>query len=497
MALVEVGLGGRLDATHAWDGGVAVLTNVGLDHTDRLGPTVTAIAREKAAIVERGDVAVTGATGDGLAVIRRRCARLGVPLTVAGPAPVLGWDRDTQRVALPGLGPTDIALRGRHQAANVAVADALLDALEAAGIARTPAAARRRGYATARWPGRLELVDVATPAASGRCCSTARTTRWRRRPRQGARRPPAVPRRRPGGPAAPPVLVWASMADKDVPSILAAIAASPAIDGATVVCTALDVPRAMPAAELARRLAGRAPRQRPSARSPTPTVPSTSRWRPATARWSWPGPCTSSARRARGWSTTRCCATRWRHDARRAAGGAERRPGSSGGGRRRVHPVVPAARRRVHGVPGAPDATVIGPATFAWGERTYVMGVLNVTPDSFSGDGLLAAADPVAAAVEQARRMVADGADLLDVGGASTRPGHDPVDAAEEAARVIPVVRALAAALPATPISIDTTTPAVAEAALDAGAHLLNDVWGVADDPGMVGSPPGAACRSS
>ena len=114
------------------------------------------------------------------------------------------------------------------------------------------------------------------------------------------------------------------------------------------------------------------------------------------------------------------------------------------------------------------------------------MGVLNVTPDSFSGDGLLAAADPVAAAVEQARRMVADGADLLDVGGASTRPGHDHVDAAEEAARVIPVVRALAAALPATPISIDTTTPAVAEAALDAGAHLLNDVWGVADDPGMV-----------
>ncbi len=138
------------------------------------------------------------------------------------------------------------------------------------------------------------------------------------------------------------------------------------------------------------------------------------------------------------------------------------------------------------GLPGAPAPSVIGPATFTWGERTYVMGVLNVTPDSFSGDGLLASADPVAAAVELARRMVADGADLLDVGGASTRPGHDPVAAADEAARVIPVVRALAAALPSTPISIDTTTPAVAEAALDAGAHVLNDVWGVADDPAMV-----------
>jgi hypothetical protein len=159
-------------------------------------------------------------------------------------------------------------------------------------------------------------------------------------------------------------------------------------------------------------------------------------------------------------------------------------------------PVVPAARRRVHGVPSARGDRHQA-RDVRQGERPYVMGVLNVTPDSFSGDGLLAAAEPVAAAVEQARRLVADGADLLDVGGASTRPGHDHVDAAEEAARVIPVVRAIAAALPATPISIDTTTPAVAEAALDAGAHLLNDVRGVADDPGWSGSPPGAACRSS
>src|SRR5439155_856973 len=81
-ALVEVGLGGRLDATHAWDGGVAAITNVDLDHTDRLGTTIAAIAREKAAIVERGDVAVTGATGEALAIVRRRAARLGVPLTV-------------------------------------------------------------------------------------------------------------------------------------------------------------------------------------------------------------------------------------------------------------------------------------------------------------------------------------------------------------------------------------------------------------------------------
>jgi dihydropteroate synthase len=114
------------------------------------------------------------------------------------------------------------------------------------------------------------------------------------------------------------------------------------------------------------------------------------------------------------------------------------------------------------------------------------MGVLNATPDSFSGDGLLTAPDPVAAAVDQARRMVAEGADLLDVGGASSRPGHTPVPVEAELARVIPVVRAVAAALPAIPISVDTTAPAVAEAALDAGAHLVNDVWGVADEPAMV-----------
>jgi dihydropteroate synthase len=138
------------------------------------------------------------------------------------------------------------------------------------------------------------------------------------------------------------------------------------------------------------------------------------------------------------------------------------------------------------GLPAAPRATAIGPRTFAWGERTYVMGILNVTADSFSGDGLLAADDPVAAAVALAGRMVDDGADILDVGGASSRPGHAPVPTAEETTRVVPVIGALAAALPDTVLSIDTTSPDVARAALDAGAHLLNDVWGVADDPAML-----------
>ncbi|MEI7744177.1 MAG: dihydropteroate synthase [Chloroflexota bacterium] len=138
------------------------------------------------------------------------------------------------------------------------------------------------------------------------------------------------------------------------------------------------------------------------------------------------------------------------------------------------------------GIPGRPRPVAIGPRTFAWGARTYLMGILNVTPDSFSGDGLLAAADPVAAALDQARSMVAAGADILDVGGASSRPGHAGIAPAEEIERVVPVIAAVAAALPDTVISIDTTSPAVAVAALDAGAHLLNDIWGVGDDPSMI-----------
>ncbi|MEO5941081.1 MAG: dihydropteroate synthase [Candidatus Limnocylindrales bacterium] len=132
-----------------------------------------------------------------------------------------------------------------------------------------------------------------------------------------------------------------------------------------------------------------------------------------------------------------------------------------------------------------PAALRIGQRLFQWGERTHVMGILNVTPDSFSGDGLLAAPDPEAAAVAQARRMVDEGADLLDIGGESTRPGHAVVSAADEIARIIPIIRAVRAALPDVPLSVDTTKPDVAAAALAAGADLVNDVEGVGGDDAL------------
>ncbi len=164
----------------------------------------------------------------------------------------------------------------------------------------------------------------------------------------------------------------------------------------------------------------------------------------------------------------------------RESGVVAARPGAGGAA---ATPSFDVPQGAAPGLPGPLGETRLGPRTFAWGTRTYVMGILNVTPDSFSGDGLLTAGgDPVAAAVALAREMVAAGADILDVGGESTRPGHEEVAACEEARRVVPVIAELRAALPETPISIDTTKPSVAAAALDAGAHVVNDTWGVADD---------------
>ena len=114
--------------------------------------------------------------------------------------------------------------------------------------------------------------------------------------------------------------------------------------------------------------------------------------------------------------------------------------------------------------------------------RTLVMGILNVTPDSFAGDSLHG---DVGAAVERARQFVAEGADILDIGGESTRPNAQPVDAREEMARVLPALRAVCAAVDV-PVSIDTRKAEVAAAAIGEGAVIVNDVWGLRGDPAMV-----------
>jgi dihydrofolate synthase/folylpolyglutamate synthase len=261
LALVEVGLGGRLDATHAWDGGVAVVTNVALDHTDRLGTTVEAIAREKAAIIEPGDLAVTGATEPALAIIRERAISVDAPLRVVPVPPLAGFDRDGIEVELQQLGRVRVGLRGRHQAGNVAVADALLDALDEAGIAATTAEERRRGYAAAQWPGRLELVEV----DQGGAVPVEVLLDGAHNPAGAAALATALDDLRPflagGSEAVPPplTLVTASMADKDVAGIVAALGSARAMAGASVICTRVELTRALDPSELARQWSARWP----------------------------------------------------------------------------------------------------------------------------------------------------------------------------------------------------------------------------------------------
>lgn len=140
--------------------------------------------------------------------------------------------------------------------------------------------------------------------------------------------------------------------------------------------------------------------------------------------------------------------------------------------------------------------TSIGGRTFAWGERTYIMGILNVTPDSFSNDGV---GGDVDAAVRQAVRFQQDGADIIDIGGESTRPPSiygksNQVSADEEISRVLPVIETLAKETDL-PLSIDTYKAAVAKAAVEAGASMINDIWAFQRDPDMsaVASDAGAA----
>ena len=258
VAVVEVGLGGRLDATNAWDGGVAAVTNVAFDHMEHLGASLAAIGREKAAIIKRGDRAVTGASGDGLVAIRRRATRVHAPLTEVLPPAVLGMDRGGLRLRFDALGDVRLGLLGRHQAGNAAVAVGIVDALRQSGIVDVAPATTRDGLAAARWPGRLELLSLAAdgharPALAERFVAEAPDVLL-----DGAHNPAGVaafleafvelrPRLSPGR----ATLIVGVMADKDVAAMVGPLASSAALHGARIITTQVDAPRAMPAAELA------------------------------------------------------------------------------------------------------------------------------------------------------------------------------------------------------------------------------------------------------
>ncbi len=132
--------------------------------------------------------------------------------------------------------------------------------------------------------------------------------------------------------------------------------------------------------------------------------------------------------------------------------------------------------------PATPRPTVVKGVPWHWGQRTYVMGIINLTPDSFSGDGLRG---DVPAAVALAQQMEAEGADIIDMGAESTRPGGAPVSADEELRRLLPGLAAVCSAVDV-PVSVDTYKAVVAERALQAGACVINDVWGLRSDERMA-----------
>ncbi len=346
------------------------------------------------------------------------------------PLPVHSMDLTGVAVEHPRLGRFTLPLLGRHQAGNAAVAIGIVEALDAAGVAHVPDEALRAGLAATRWPGRLELLRYA-----GRTVLV-----------DGAHNPDGmaalaatIDELAPGLPRGRVTLLLGVMRDKEVREMLGALARSDVLRHAHCVATTVPADRSRPAGDRAGRAHGARPATGTPNRARTPTRRSSGRSSASEPRTA----CSSSPARSTWWDT---CTNAW---------------------------------RRTRRAPLVPEAIRVRDTLLDFGARTYVMGIVNMTPDSFSGDGLLAGASPVEGAVAQALRMAADGADIIDIGGESTRPGHVPVSAADEVERVVAVVAAIRERLPRLPLSIDTSKPEVAEAALLAGADIINDVAAV------------------
>jgi dihydrofolate synthase/folylpolyglutamate synthase len=243
VMVMEVGLGGRLDATNAWAADVAAITGVGLDHRQYLGDTVAAIAREKAAIIKAGCRAVTGAEGDALEVIASRAREVGAPLRVCVPLSVERMDGAGLTLQHPRLGRVHLPLPGRHQAHNAAVALGIVDACEEAGVVDVPDAARLAGLERVRWPGRLELVDHE---------GTTVLLDGAHNPDGAIALARAVDELAPFLPAGRMTLLLGIMADKAVADVLEALAGSRVMRAGRVVTTAVpDTERTLSAGDLA------------------------------------------------------------------------------------------------------------------------------------------------------------------------------------------------------------------------------------------------------
>ena len=503
VAVLEVGIGGRYDATSAVDPVASAVTSVSLEHTDLLGDTVEEIARDKAQVAPSDAPLVTGATGAALDAIRSETD----VITVGGPDADVSAAEGRMRSAIESevsitggdwAVETPIGLLGRYQATNAGIAATL-----ARQVAEVDEASIADGLRAAALPGRFEIRSTEPMIAL-----------------DGAHNPDAVARvaelleRYDYGDLH---VVFGVMADKDHEGMIEAL---PAVE--TAFATRPDVDRAMDSAALAGAFDGHARRTRRIDSVPEATERAIaaadgddfvlvigSLYAVAEARDRWtrqvvpkdlrppdaPRGATDS-RSETGVAETRTFAVPLRPD---QASTVKERFGSLGGARRRPAP-DPSEKLVTTELAGtdaqfrdladaiASDGLGLGrvaeqleaalgapPAPFGI-DPPAVMGILNVTPDSFYDGGEYNRTD---AAVERAEEMVAAGADIVDIGGESTRPGAEPVPVETEIERVAPVIEAVSSL--GVPVSVDTRKAAVADAALEAGADIVNDVSGLSD----------------
>jgi dihydropteroate synthase len=551
VAVLEVGIGGRLDATSVVDPVASAVTAVTLEHTDLLGDTVGEIARDKAAVAPTDAPLVTAAGGDALAAIREEVDEV---LTVGdGDGAANGDDDRDVRVIYGGREglegavtvetphrtvETRLPLLGAHQARNAGVATALLEQVLASpdvgpATGSDPTVALERGLRNAHWPGRFEVMGrdplvvldgAHNPGGSETLGDVLSTFDYEELH-----------------------VVAGAMTDKDHRGVAGALARS---DPAHVVACHPDHDRAEDQAVVARAferetdatvetrsdVAGALDVALDAADERDAVLVTGSLYAVAEARTRWARPKVPKridsladardtleaadvgdpgVRRMRGKAVHRVLRTRvqprqaqYLKEELLSLGGECAISALNDQDEENLDVVMMGTlaqfRRLVEKLDGQPyglasladelraglsiqtdrvpdsipevDGTERG---YPWTDGTAVMGILNITPDSFHDGGEY---NTVEHARERAERMVAAGVDILDIGGESTRPGADVVPVEDEIDRVVPVVEALAG-LDAM-VSIDTRKAPVARAALDAGADLLNDVSGL-EDPEM------------
>ncbi|MFC7098507.1 dihydropteroate synthase [Halobaculum marinum] len=536
VAVLEVGMGGEFDATSVVDPVAAAVTNVSLEHTAVLGDTVEEIARTKAKVAPAGGPLVTATDGAALATVREVAGDRGSNVvTVAGPdagPPAKEADLSAtyegavspqeSLVALVGDGwavETRVPLLGAYQATNAGVAAALVREL---GVTDGPTLAR--GLRNAHWPGRFEVMRtdplvVLDGAHNPAACETLAETLAEFEYDDlhlvfGAMHDKDHDEMAAALPAADTVYTCAPTLDRaEDPEVLARVferAWDADVTAGGSVADALAEARAVADADDCVLLTGSlfcvAEARTAWTRQVVPkSFPDERAVRAALADANVPDDeVDETAAEAvhetvkTGVSETQ--ATHLRREAARAGvacgvsgvGGGELAEVVLSGSHAEFAALVDALADRGHGLSGvaadlrervgladtvgdgAPTATTS--TTYPWDDGTAVMGILNVTPDSFHDGGeFFDEADALA----QAEALVDAGVDIIDVGGESTRPGADEVPVDEEIARIVPVIEAVADADAL--ISVDTRKAAVAKAALDAGADVLNDVTGLAD----------------